>query len=160
MPAINFSTNGYTPKKNEGFDDVPPGDYKVALVKSEVRDNRRSEGSHLSLQFAILEGPNKNRRIFETLNLWHSNPTAVQLANDKLYRLCIACGIPEIQRTEQLHNIPLMLRYGEGKDGRPQVKSYFARETNGFDTFEHAASFTPPPSGADMPLLSDDDIPF
>lgn len=159
MPAIKFSTDGYTPSASS-FEDVPAGDYKVALAASEMKENKNGSGSHLQLTFTILEGQFKNRKLFDRLNILHSNPTAVQLAHDKLYSLCLAVGIPEIVRTEQLHNIPLMLRYGEGRDGRPEVKTYLKRKTQGFDTFEHAASFTPPPSDADMPLLSDDDIPF
>lgn len=160
MPAIKFSTGSYTPSSNS-FEDVPAGDYKVILTNSEMRENKNGSGSHLLLTFAILDGQFKNRKLFDRLNIMHSNPTAVQLAHDKLYNLCMACGIPEIVRTEQLHNIPLILRYGEGRDGRPEVKSYHKRKTNGFDTWEHApVSAPPPPSDADMPLLSDDDIPF
>lgn len=159
MPAIEFRTDGYTPSSNS-FEDVPAGDYKVALLKSELKENKSGSGSHISLQFAILDGKYKNRRLFDRLNVIHSNPTVVQLAHDRLYSLCVAAGMREIERTEQLHNIPLMLRYGEGKDGRLEIKTYLKRKTNGFDTFEHAASFTPPPSDADMPILLDDDIPF
>jgi hypothetical protein len=108
---------------------LPPGDYVIALVKSDQKSNDKGN-SFVSCEFEVREGPDgvnvSGRRVWTNLNLWNSNAQAVEIAQRELNSIMHACGKLRIADTEELHGIPMRATIGlDKKDAtRNQIKSY------------------------------------
>lgn len=126
--GINFDANTVAPAQEMG--PVPADHYVAAMTKSEMKVTGKKTGSYLSVEYSILEGVFKGRKIFENLNLVNPNATAVEIAHAQLSALCHATGVLMLDDSLQLHNIPFDLKVGvqpegPGEDG----KVYPARNT-------------------------------
>ncbi len=99
--------------------------YRVRMIKSELKKNKSSEGKNLSCQLKIQEGEKKGRLIFARFNLINKNPTAVQIANDEFADLCRACGKDAVTDSEELHGVDFFveLKINEETDTQPQSNS-------------------------------------
>ncbi|MEE8382681.1 MAG: DUF669 domain-containing protein [Thermodesulfobacteriota bacterium] len=104
----DHGTMGFTPlpDKNEDGSRIR---YLVAIVKSELRRNKSSEGSNLSMQFKVQEGEKRGRVILARLNLINKNPVTVEIAQNELADICHACGTDSIKNSEELHGILLFV---------------------------------------------------
>jgi hypothetical protein len=74
-----------------------------------------------------MDGQAKGRRFWTMLNLWNSNPTAVEIAQRELSSICHACGKLRVADTEELHAIPMLVRLAVKSDSygeKNEVKSY------------------------------------
>lgn len=92
------------------FEPMPAGWYEAEAVKSEIKDTAKG-GKMLSVQFQILEPEDfAKRRVFANYNIENANPMAVEIAYRDLAALCDACGIPEVEDTVDLHNIPIQIK--------------------------------------------------
>lgn len=105
MALLNFSTAGK--EEMDDFSVIPPNDYNVQIVKSEVTDTKAGDGKRLNLQFKILDGEFKSRILFTGLNIVNPSPKAVEISMKELTSICKACGKAEIEDSAELHKIPL-----------------------------------------------------
>ena len=101
---------------NVGFDPVPAGKYKAAITESQMKPTKNKRGSYLELEFTILEGDCKGRKVWARLNLENQNEKAVQMARGHLSAICRAVGVMTPQDSVQLHNIPLIITVKCKKD--------------------------------------------
>ncbi len=62
---------------------IPAGDYTATITKTEAKENRNGQGSHLNVEFTIIEGPHKGRKVWQNLNCWHPNQHG-----DNEYKAC------------------------------------------------------------------------
>lgn len=109
----------YTPDPNEpeqSFDPVPVDDYIAVIESSEYKDNKQGTGRILVLEYQIIEGHYKGRKIFENLNLENANEQTAIIARKSLNSICIATGITHLKDSSQLHNIPMKITVGIKKD--------------------------------------------
>ena len=102
-----FDANNVSPEF--GFDPVPNGDYKAAIIQSEMKTTQKGDGSYLALTFEVLEGECKGRKVFTNLNLSNPNPTAVKIAQAELSAICHATGKMKPNDSIELHNIPMII---------------------------------------------------
>lgn len=122
MTAINFNASEVDP--NVGFAPIPAGTYVAQVVDSDVKTNRAQTGQYVSLQFEILDGEFKGRRVFSNLTISHTNKQAERIGQSQLSALCRSVGVMQLTETSQLHGRPLKIRvkvtkdekYGEGND--------------------------------------------
>ena len=105
MALLNFNTANE--EEMDDFTAIPPADYNVQIVKSELKDTQSGDGKRLNFQFKVLDGKFKGRIIFTGLNLVNPNPTAVEISRKELTSICKACGKTEVEDSSELHNIPL-----------------------------------------------------
>jgi hypothetical protein len=91
---------------------LPAGDYKAAITASEMKQNSKKNGSFLSLEFSVLEGEQKGRKLFANLNLDNPNKQAVEIAKSELSAICRSVGVMTPQDSAELHNKPLWLTVG------------------------------------------------
>lgn len=101
-----FDGNTYQPRQS--FDPLPPGDYAAQIVASEVRDAKSGNGAYLQLEFQITGGDHDGRKIWKIINLFHSNPKAVEIAHQELDEICRAIG-KRAANSEDLHFIPMLI---------------------------------------------------
>jgi len=131
MAAINFNANDVEP--NVGFEPVPAGKYLAVITASEMKPTKNGTGEYLQLEFEIVEGPCKGRRIWERLTLKHTNDVTVQIARGALAAICRATGVMKPKDSSELHNIPLVITVtvrNREDNGEPAnaVKGYARRE--------------------------------
>lgn len=128
MPALNFDSNTVAP--STGFEPIPANWYRASIVASEIKPTRNGDGKYLALQWAILDGPYKERRVFSNLNIENKNAQTVQIAQADLSAICRATGVLTLKASEQLHDKPAMIRVvlKPGQDGEPrnEIKGYKA----------------------------------
>ncbi len=111
-------------------DPIPTGTYEAVAVESEMRPTKTEGGVGINIKFEILsEGPAKGRKVWAWINYQHPNKDAQRIGQAELAKLCKAAGLEQLEDTEQLHNIPIMITVGLDRNDktRNDVKSYAAK---------------------------------
>ena len=90
------------------FEPIPAGDYPMAITGSSMQDTKAKTGKYIKLEFTILDGEQKGRKIWTNLNVVNPNPVAVEIAQKELATICRACGKLTITDTMELHGIPFL----------------------------------------------------
>ena len=115
------------------FEAIPAGKYTVVLTASEMKPTKSNNGSYLELTFEVVDGEFKGRKLWARLNLDNPSVLAVQIARAELSALCRATGVMQLQDSQQLHNIPLVVTVKQKADAdgevRNEIKGYAKRET-------------------------------
>lgn len=103
------------------FSALPAGDYSVLISSSEWKP-AKSGGQYLSLTLQVLEGPHQGRFLWHNLNLSHPTAQAAEIAQRELSAICRAVGRMTIEDSEQLHDIPMIVKvaYIPPKDQWPE----------------------------------------
>ena len=126
--------DGFDPNDHEppNFDPFPDGEYKCLIVTTEDRETKRGDGMYLSIEYEVLEGQYRGRKIWENLNLINPSEKAVEIAKGQLSAICRAIGIENLDDTDQLMNKVLVLKLGikvdEKYGDQNKIKGYFDRE--------------------------------
>ena len=108
MANLNgFNANDVDP--NPGFDPLPAGKYLVAITSSEMKPTKAGDGSYLQLEFTVLEGEYRDRKVWDRLCLNHPSAQAVKIARGNLSSLCRAVGVMQPRDSVELHNLPLVI---------------------------------------------------
>lgn len=105
----------------------------AVLQRSEMKPTSKGDGHYLSLEFLVIEGKYEGRRFFDRLNLDNPNEQAVKIAERSLSALCRAAGKLKVSDSEELHDIPVVLKLGvdpaRGEyEARNKVKNYLPVE--------------------------------
>jgi hypothetical protein len=129
MATLNFNAANVEPAT--GFDVIPPGRYNVMIVDSDMVETKAGTGHYLKLTFKVLEGEYINRLIWANLNLDNPNPKAVEIAQRELSGICRACGLTEIDDSQELHGIPM--------SGQVKIQ----KGTGGYDDSNTISGFKP-----------------
>lgn len=104
---------------------IPPGWYKAAIFRSEMKPTYSGTGSYLELVFVILEGEHRGALLVERLNLRNTNPVAQEIAYRQLSAIAHAVGIMAVQDSSQLHYLPLFIKVKVRKDsGENAIVNY------------------------------------
>jgi hypothetical protein len=153
--------DGYNANDHEptDFELVPKGDYEAIIVDSKKKATKTG-GEMLVLEFVIIEGPYKNRKLWERLNLVNSSTVAVEIAQGTLSSICRAVGVMTPQDSSELHSKPLTIKVGirpaqGGYDEQNEIKGYKVRPVAAEAKTMQSNTATP---AADTPASGD--IPF
>jgi hypothetical protein len=117
-----FDASGVEP--NAPLEALPPGDYKVQLLQSEMRVTKAGTGQMLWLDMEVLEGPLQGRHVYDQLNLINPNPTAEEIAQRTLSAICHAIGKLQVADSEELHFLPMVVKVAVKPNGYNEVKGY------------------------------------
>ena len=107
MATLNFNANEVEP--STGFDPIPAGKYQAVITDSEMKPTKSGNGQYLQLEFEVIEGECRNRKLWARLNLKNANPDAVRIARADLSAICRAINVPEPRDSVELHNLPLTI---------------------------------------------------
>ena len=92
MANLNgFDANTVEPTSS--FDPLPAGKYMAAVTGTEMKPTKQGDGSYLEIEFTILEGQFKDRKVWDRLCLNHPNAQTVKIARGNLSALCRAVGV-------------------------------------------------------------------
>jgi len=106
MVALNFDASAVQDSTG-GYGLIEPGEYRAEIVADEVKESKSTAGNHyLELQVKI-DGKGS---IWDRLNLWNSNPSAVEIANGTLKQIANAIGQSRIADSAEMLLKPLMVR--------------------------------------------------
>ena len=129
MAILNFNANEVEP--SVGFEAIPAGKYQAVIVDSEMKPNRAGTGEYLQLEFEIIDGEYKNRKVWTRLNLNNPNPDAVRMARADLSAICHAVNVIQPGDSVELHNLPLTItvkcRKTPDGDIVNEIKGYSAK---------------------------------
>ena len=110
MPLLPQRAN--TPENSQSMDDrtpIPAGEYLAHVVKTEFKPTKKQNGHYLSTHFKVLEGEYTGRMVFLNLNLDNPNPVAVEIATKELNSICQACGLEDVEDSDEMLQIPLTI---------------------------------------------------
>lgn len=128
MVAMNFNSQQYTPQYGGGggLPAGPNGEdvmYKVMIVSSQPENTTDNfgnvKGGYLAFELASIEGPTQGTKQIDRINLHHTNPKVVEIANKQLSAYCHVLGKFQFNDTAELHNIPFMIKVGLQKAPNP-----------------------------------------
>lgn len=127
MALVNFQADPNLPTNN--YELLPKGDYLCMAIASEIKPNSKRTGDYLQITFEVIDGPYKTRKIWDRLNIRNANKTAEKIAMEQLNALCMATGVLNLSDSDQLHNIPVVLKVDieagrDGYDDQNRVKGY------------------------------------
>jgi len=107
MALLNFDANQVDP--HVGFDPIPAGKYLAVITASEMKPTKNSAGRFLQVEYQVVDGPHKGRKLWSRHTLEHSNAQTVQIARGELSAICRAVGVMTPQDSAELHNLPLTI---------------------------------------------------
>ena len=125
--------NAHEVEPSAGFDPIPAGKYLAVITGTEMKTTKNGKGEYLQVEFQILDGPHKGRKVWDRLTLKHPSEETVRIARGTLSAICRALGVMKPHDSVELHNIPLVVSVGLKKredTGEPAnvVKGYAKRE--------------------------------
>lgn len=157
MAGLNYQPEAYDPQDGlgGGYEPLPEGDYKVAIVDSDEVMNKANTGSYIKLTMEVLDGQHAGRKVYRNLNLNNPSEAAVKIARRELDAICAALGIRHVKDSLDLHDKPmiveLVVKPGKGNYGPSnEAKNY--RAVSG--------AKAPAPSKPKADAVSDEEIPF
>lgn len=103
MVELNFEVEAVEPSS---FGPLPAGEYDGEIVGCDIKETR-SGTNMLSLEIQTDKG-----KVWDNLNLWHSNPKAVDIAKERLSAIGSALGMSKIDDTDQLLAKQVRIRVG------------------------------------------------
>lgn len=105
MATLNFDATQVEP--SAGRDPIPAGKYVVAVTASEMKPTKNGAGAYLELEYQVLDGEHKGRKLWSRHTLQHPSAQTVQIARGELSAICRAIGIMTPKDSAELHNLPL-----------------------------------------------------
>ena len=144
MSTLNFNATEVEP--SAGFDVIPAGKYNAVISDSEMKDTRSGTGRYLQLEFEIIDGEFKNRKLWARLNLENPNADAVRVAHADLSAICRAVNVLTPKDSLELHNLPLVItvrcKKNQDDEMTNEIKGYAPKASA-------KASTSAPQTGAD-----------
>ena len=127
MAQFDFDASTVAPQASTS--PIPAGTYLAQVIESDIKDLASGNGKGMKLTFEIIDGQYKGRRIWENLNIQHTNEDSQRIAQSQLSALCHAVGVIKLRDTAALHmkpvNIKVTVREAEGKyQASNNVKGY------------------------------------
>lgn len=108
MVELNgFDANLVEPSAS--FEPIPADKYLVVVTASELKTTKSGTGSYLQLEFTVIDGEYKGRKIWSRLNINNPNSVAVKIAQGDLSAICRSVGVMQPRDSIELHNLPLMI---------------------------------------------------
>ena len=175
MSTLNFDSTSIANSESMDFGAIPEGKYVVGITSSEEKTSKAGN-RYLNLQLQVLDGPHKNRVVFDIINLYHPVDDTRAIAERTLKNICDAVRVLKPTASEQLHNIPLMAVVSMETDSQygdqNRVKKYLPMSSGeapevsnqSFNSKEQLEKILDlPQRGAPAPVSTEavkDDIPF
>lgn len=106
--VLDFDATAVQPQND--FEPLPPGWYTATITGTEQKIAKSGNGEYLQLELTIAFGAYEGRKVWDRLNLWNSNTTAVEIAQQTLSSICSAMSIRMLKDSDQLLNQQLDIK--------------------------------------------------
>jgi hypothetical protein len=148
MAQFNFDASQVAPQASTG--PLPAGTYLAHITESDVQPLKSGNGEGLKLTFEIMDGQFKGRKVWENLNIRHSNEDTQRIAQSQLSALCHAVNVIKLMDTAALHFKPVRISVTV-REAQGQYKA-----SNNIKGYESAGGFSAPAAAsapvADTPV--------
>ena len=108
MAHFSFDASTVAPQAVTG--PIPAGTYLAHCTESDVGPLKSGNGTGLKMTFEILDGQYKGRRVWENLNIQHTNEDTQRIAQSQLSALCHAVNVIKLEDTAALHFKPVKIK--------------------------------------------------
>lgn len=112
------------------FDPLPTGDYPAQIVDSDMKPTKKNDGHFLELEYDVIDGPCKGRKVWVRLNLDNPNAKAVEIANRQFASIREATGVANPRDSQELHYKPHTIRVEFIKAGTTKGTKTYDRDAN------------------------------
>lgn len=107
MASINFNAAEVEPSQE--FQILPEGKYEAVISDSDVKSTRNGSGRYVQLEFEVVSGEHRGRRIWGRYNIENPSADAVRIGHADFSAVCHAVGVLIPSDTCELHGLPLVL---------------------------------------------------
>jgi hypothetical protein len=136
MAQFNFDASQVAPQASTG--PLPAGTYLAHITESDVQPLKSGNGEGLKLTFEIMDGQFKGRKVWENLNIRHSNEDTQRIAQSQLSALCHAVNVIKLMDTAALHFKPVKINVTV-REAQGMYKA-----SNNIKGYESAGGFSAP----------------
>jgi len=140
--------NANTVEPSDSFDPIPAGEYLCVITASEEKPTKAGTGSFLVLEFEVIDGPYKGRKLWDRLNLNNPSEVAVKIARATLSAICRSIGVMEPSDSCEMHDLPLLVKV------RTEKRADTDELSNVIKGYRSRNAAQPSPSSASSPLGS------
>lgn len=122
----NAQFNAASVDTTDTFEPIPEGLYRVLVASAEEKTTANGNGLGLNVQYEVVEGKYKGRKLFHWINLRNQNKTAEEIGHKELARLCLATNVPQPKATSDFCGklIQVNVKVGERNgEKRNEIKS-------------------------------------
>jgi hypothetical protein len=149
MPNLNGFDAETVPPVERNYDPIPAGKY-LAIIRDSAEKTSKQGHTYLNLEFEVLDGQYRGRKVWVNLNLNHPDPEVVKYARAELADICKAVGVLKPADSVQLHNLPLVItvKVQARKDTgelQNRVRGYARKEAAAGQPQQAPAASTTPP---------------
>ncbi len=117
-----FDTASVEPQAD--FETLPPGKYPVQVESAEVKETKAGTGHYIEVVLVILDGPAKNRKLWDRINIDNPSQDCVAIGQRCLAALSIAIGVQgQMGNSDQLLSGQCMAHV-KVKNGQNEIRTY------------------------------------
>ena len=128
------------PESTSSYEPIPEGWYAVKIANAELNATKSGTGQYIKMRFDVTGPTHQGRVIFGNLNIRNANPKAEEIGLKQLNELMSACGLSEVQDTDQLLGYDIQVKVSI----RPAEGQYEAQnEVKGFKSMSGSAAPAP-----------------
>lgn len=84
-------------KEQSSFDPLPKGEYMVLAKAGELKATKDGTGKYCKVEFEVMEGDFKGRKLWANYNVQNANPKAVEIALSQMKSFFLCAGAKESQ---------------------------------------------------------------
>ena len=107
MAQLDFNANDVEPATE--YEPLPAGKYLAEITASGMKQAKSGNSSYLELEFTVLDGDCRGRKVWDRLCISHANNLTQKIARGKLSAICRAVGVMQPRDSVELHNLPLVI---------------------------------------------------
>ncbi len=107
MATLDFNANDVEP--TTAFEPLPAGKYLAEITASEMKPTKSGNGHYLQLEYTVLDGPLRGRKVWDRLCINHPNELTQKIARGNLSAICRAVGVMQPRDSVELHHLPLVV---------------------------------------------------
>jgi hypothetical protein len=86
------------------FEVLPPCKPAAIIEQAEIKETKKGTGHYVKLRLSILDGPHKNRKLFDQINIDNPSQQCVNIGMRVFSALARAIGLAAVTDTSQLLN--------------------------------------------------------
>ena len=116
MAVLNMNLSNYDAL--DVYRPLPPGDYPVAIVDSEIKETKTGD-QQVVFTYEIQEGEHRGESVFDRLSLWSADPKVANFAQRRLKTIAIACGHRNpnmVSDTSEFHGHYMFIKCGAPRE--------------------------------------------
>lgn len=106
------------------FAAIPAGEYTSQIVDSDMKPTKKNDGEFLELEYEVMDGEFKGRKLWARLNLKSANAQAQEIANRQFASIREATCVANPRDSQELHYKPHVIRVEFIPAGTTQKNGY------------------------------------